>query len=59
MRLATNMVAAREERGGREGGRDTKEETGFSVRMKKKKRKNGQEISKENTRQKKPLSEVS
>lgn len=37
MRLATNMVAAREERGGREGGRDTKEETGFSVRMKKKK----------------------
>lgn len=37
MKLATNMVAAREERGGREGGRDTKEETGFSVRMKKKK----------------------
>lgn len=39
MRLPTNMVAAREERGGREGGRDTKEETGFSVRMKKKKEK--------------------
>ena len=39
MRLATNMVAAREERRGREGGRDTKEEMGFSVRVKKKKKK--------------------
>lgn len=39
-------------------GGDTKEEMGFSVRVEKK-RKDGQEISEENTRQKKPLSEVS
>ena len=56
MRLATNMATAREERGGREG--ETQRRRWVSVRVEKK-RKDGQEISKENTRQKKPLSEVS